>query len=325
MSSYQLSAGVLTPVGKRVPMNASFSPPEDVLAVLWESGYVELYDLHTRVEPGRKKVMAPTLTWNGNIGTVPSCRQVTVTAGAFEESLARISVLGSDHGGVDVVTVVELEKESSVNTREIKMPHCNGRLVASDGIVLWQAPDGQIFEGEMLLDDSMKQEVLTSHIPVVFLDKQTSHVASFPEFCFSSSCAAAPPTPGVEGSTWTTLFAGLSNSGKLYIASTSVTRLLASNVNSFCIASGFVIFATTAHEAHFAPLITLSSILTKSGEADDNVALPEFEKRRVERGSRIVTSVPSTMSLILQMPRGNLETINPRPLVMEVVKKDLDA
>ncbi|KAH0829046.1 IKI3 family-domain-containing protein [Lanmaoa asiatica] len=31
------------------------------------------------------------------------------------------------------------------------------------------------------------------------------------------------------------------------------------------------------------------------------------------------------MSLVLQMPRGNLETINPRPLVMKVVKADLDA
>jgi elongator complex protein 1 len=161
MSSYQLSVpslGVLTSKDKRVPMNASFSPPKDLLAVLWESGYVELYDLHTRAEPGRRKVMAPTLTWNGNIGAVPSCRQVTITAGAFEEPLTRISVLGSDHGGVDIVTVVELGKESSVKTHEIKMPQCNGRLVASDGIVLWQAPDGRIFEGEILSDDSTKQE-----------------------------------------------------------------------------------------------------------------------------------------------------------------------
>ncbi len=30
------------------------------------------------------------------------------------------------------------------------------------------------------------------------------------------------------------------------------------------------------------------------------------------------------MSLVLQMPRGNLETINPRPLVMEIVKQDVD-
>lgn len=50
----------------------------------------------------------------------------------------------------------------------------------------------------------------------------------------------------------------------------------------------------------------------------------EWTIRKVERGSRIVVAVPSSMSLVLQMPRGNLETINPRPLVMEVVKHDLD-
>ena len=48
------------------------------------------------------------------------------------------------------------------------------------------------------------------------------------------------------------------------------------------------------------------------------------QSRKVERGSKIVVAVPSTMSLVLQMPRGNLETINPRPLVMEVVTKDLN-
>ena len=31
------------------------------------------------------------------------------------------------------------------------------------------------------------------------------------------------------------------------------------------------------------------------------------------------------MSLILQMPRGNLETIYPRPLVLEVVRRNIDA
>jgi elongator complex protein 1 len=65
----------------------------------------------------------------------------------------------------------------------------------------------------------------------------------------------------------------------------------------------------------------LSSILTK---ADDKVSTPEWDRRRVERGSRIIIAVPSTMNLVLQMPRGNLETISPRPLIMEVVKKDLD-
>ena len=46
--------------------------------------------------------------------------------------------------------------------------------------------------------------------------------------------------------------------------------------------------------------------------------------RRVERGSRIVVAVPSDTKLILQMPRGNLETIHPRPLVLSAIKKLLD-
>ena len=46
--------------------------------------------------------------------------------------------------------------------------------------------------------------------------------------------------------------------------------------------------------------------------------------RRVERGSRIVIAVPNDTKLVLQMPRGNLETIHPRALVLSAAKKLLD-
>lgn len=46
--------------------------------------------------------------------------------------------------------------------------------------------------------------------------------------------------------------------------------------------------------------------------------------RRVERGSRIVTCISDDTGVILQMPRGNLETIHPRALVLSVVRKLLD-
>ena len=46
--------------------------------------------------------------------------------------------------------------------------------------------------------------------------------------------------------------------------------------------------------------------------------------RRVERGSQIVVSVADDTKLILQMPRGNLETIHPRALVLTAVRKHLD-
>ena len=96
---------------------------------------------------------------------------------------------------------------------------------------------------------------------------------------------------------------------------------LATNANSFHCASGFVIYATSAHEAHFDPIQSLFSALSSGHVGEKRV---EGEVRRVERGSRIVTAVSSNMALVLQMPRGNLETVNPRPLVSEVVKKDVD-
>ena len=130
---------------------------------------------------------------------------------------------------------------------------------------------------------------------------------------------------------------GLSAEGKLYSAiSNGDSTLLASGVNSFAVASRFVVFTTTSHDVQFAPVDSVVAALrsghvngilqSDSGEnAAGGLASQGWEKRRVERGSRIVTAVPSTMSLVLQMPRGNLETINPRPMVMEVVNNDLDA
>ncbi len=144
-------------------------------------------------------------------------------------------------------------------------------------------------------------------------------VASFPEFCFWPAHAMATDDASDEGTTTTPLYIGLSHASKLHVTDGQATRTLAANVNSFTTTPGFLIYTTTAHLAHFAPLKTLAAVL-KTPEA----SMPEFETRRVERGSRIVTAVPSTMSLVLQMPRGNLETINPRPLVMEIVRQDID-
>lgn len=144
-------------------------------------------------------------------------------------------------------------------------------------------------------------------------------IAQFPEFCFWTAHALVTDETSDEGTTTTPLYIGLSHGSKLHVTDGQATRTLASNANSFTITPGFLIYTTTAHLAHFASLKILACAL-KAAEP----SLPEFEARKVERGSRIVTVVPSTMSLVLQMPRGNLETINPRPLVMEIVRQDIE-
>lgn len=143
-------------------------------------------------------------------------------------------------------------------------------------------------------------------------------VGSFPEFCLQVQTSRNDEDQNK------TLFIGLGKSGKLYaFTPRRDTRILATNANSFTISSSFVVFTTTAHDSKYVPVSELVDILVEESEDGVKDVPDKWTVRKVERGSRIVVAVPSTMSLVLQMPRGNLETINPRPLVMEVVTKDL--
>lgn len=50
---------------------------------------------------------------------------------------------------------------------------------------------------------------------------------------------------------------------------------------------------------------------------------PEHDERcrSIERGAKLVTAMPTTMSVVLQMPRGNLETIYPRAMVLAGIRQ----
>ena len=58
-----------------------------------------------------------------------------------------------------------------------------------------------------------------------------------------------------------------------------------------------------------------------------DLSLPSDETERnefcrsIERGATIVTAVPQAQCLILQMPRGNLETIYPRAFVLSSIRE----
>lgn len=95
-------------------------------------------------------------------------------------------------------------------------------------------------------------------------------------------------------------------------------------VTSFTLTSSFLIYTTTSHFAHFAPLVILERLA--NGEDLGGVGSGnelKWEERRIERGAKIVVASESEMSLVLQATRGNLETIYPRPMVLQVVKRDV--
>jgi elongator complex protein 1 len=53
---------------------------------------------------------------------------------------------------------------------------------------------------------------------------------------------------------------------------------------------------------------------------------PELDERcrSIERGAKLITAMPSISALVLQMPRGNLETIYPRALVLAAIRLNIN-
>ncbi|XP_072167241.1 putative elongator complex protein 1 [Diadema setosum] len=97
---------------------------------------------------------------------------------------------------------------------------------------------------------------------------------------------------------------------------------IASNCTSFAITREFLILTTHSHTCRCISLETSLEDLAALSEGK-TVSLDE-SIRRVERGSRIVIAIAADTRLVLQMPRGNLETIHPRALVLSSIKGSLD-
>ncbi|KAF8633329.1 hypothetical protein AX17_004501 [Amanita inopinata Kibby_2008] len=289
------------------PMHVSFSSEGNSLVILWESGYVECWNLRTRLGPGPEKVMDPIKTCSGVIDdSIHNWRQVAIqNLGTFMKASIIVS-LGTSKGN-DIISVAEIVDDGIRLSRKRELATTNNRLICLHPIVAVQDDRGGILE----LDPQTLEEIGTA--------------AKFPEFCLQAQITGLPAIDrGNLMNDAERLYVALSASGKLYVAGTQHgSETLAHNVTSFTVASGFLIYTTYTHEAFFVPLDALAKVLSADGDELKRL-VTTWETRKIERGSRIVVAVPSSMSLVLQMPRGNLETINPRALVMEVIKQDLD-
>lgn len=105
---------------------------------------------------------------------------------------------------------------------------------------------------------------------------------------------------------------GLSNTGKVYVNE----RQIAPSGTSLCMTDKYVIFTTAQHYLKFCHL---TSDPAKIEVPADN-AVDDERCRAIERGSLLVTAMPSRTALALQAPRGNLETIYPRVMVLTGVR-----
>ena len=97
-------------------------------------------------------------------------------------------------------------------------------------------------------------------------------------------------------------------------------RRLALNCTSFLVTPAHLIFSTSQHLLKFVHMADVQDLEVPSDT-------PEVDERcrSLERGAKLVTVMPSIFALVLQMPRGNLETIYPRALVLAGIRESISA
>ncbi|XP_037531563.1 elongator complex protein 1 [Nematolebias whitei] len=199
------------------------------------------------------------------------------------------------HPGHDAGDTLAVRSQVEVDGVVVSVVHS-----AQTGTVALQMEDGQIMK---LLWDGPE--------------------ASVKAWCDSSGCRINFPVPCIQTSLCsiggTESLLGLTDRSRLYAGDTE----LASNVCSFAVCDDFLLVTTHSHSCRCLQLSALTVTGLQAALASDGGQNDET-LRRVERGSRIVTVVPQDTRVVLQMPRGNLETVHHRALVLAQLRKWLD-
>ncbi|CAE7213541.1 unnamed protein product [Rhizoctonia solani] len=266
------------------PVHLAFSPDSRSLALV-HSNSIQLWELAIRI--GTKgKIASPKLSWEHSFASGHNRASDLVCPRQIALLEDSILVLGSDWDGSH--DLLHITSTTDFESTTLRTPGF-GRLI---GDSYYQDNAGQVY--------SIK-------------NRELAKLGAFSRFCAYGEATVAHR--GI-------LFTGLDLSSKLVTCAMDSSadpcvNEISHSVNSYALVNGFLAYTTTAHEIKFVPLDSLFSSLGETERAS-------WEVRRVERGSRIVTPIPSAASIVLQLPRGNLETINPRPLVLASVQADVE-
>ncbi|GBB99437.1 hypothetical protein RclHR1_03520017 [Rhizophagus clarus] len=166
---------------------------------------------------------------------------------------------------------------------------------------------GQVFKVEVYTD-----KFIDDNDPGEKLKIQNDPFTRFPEVCNWISSTEIGRDERNE-----TVIIGLSENNKLNVNDTQISM----ECTSFFIHNDFLIFTILNNNVKFLPLQANLS----DWENFNNESHPYHETiRKVERGSKIICAVYSDVFLVIQMPRGNLETLHPRALVLTSVRESLN-
>ncbi|XP_039257546.2 elongator complex protein 1-like [Styela clava] len=206
--------------------------------------------------------------------------------------------------GIDLAVLFEIDFESK-SLKAIKITEIRGLVLSAilfnSSCVLIQLQDGTILKCD-IPSLGVSDYTLPSGQPL-----------KFPRSCPQVTSCSFDGDPCIVG---------LSEHFRMYINDTEI----ASDCSSFSLHNDFLFMTTHSHKLRcISRKISLENVLKYyTTQLEGRSLIPNCEgietERAVERGSKIITVTPSDSRLILQMPRGNLELIHPRNLVLSLVK-----
>ncbi|PVU98592.1 hypothetical protein BB559_001423 [Furculomyces boomerangus] len=219
----------------------------------------------------------------------------------YKDAVLQLS-LSHDQSGI-IFTSIEFTSSISCTSPALRL--VNTPLTE---MVILALSDGSLFEvkyGDELYFDRLQITLddPTVHLDTVYVDSQSENSIEYINDIEDSS------------SNKRLAIVSLSNRNVLRINNEMVTP----SCTSFYLRNDYLILTTTLHVLQFIPI---SDEIFRNTSLDF-IANSEL-KRRIERGSVIVLVHPVSDSVVLQLPRGNLETIKPRALVLSNIKKYID-
>lgn len=111
-------------------------------------------------------------------------------------------------------------------------------------------------------------------------------------------------------------FIGLSHRSQLQIDNEKKMH----SVTSIFVDTYFLLMTSLSHDLISIELSEAGLNALKASNTEEGLVY----KRRIERGAKLVAVVPCDNRTVLQMPRGNLEAIQPRPLSLKIIGEYLD-
>ncbi|KAJ3136558.1 hypothetical protein HK100_001597 [Physocladia obscura] len=274
----------------------------DILAVLLADNSIYLASNINDQNASVIRRVKHSLPINGRLSTYRQIVYINPTTILLISSPINMSPLSPISSVSDFVVYLELE---DITSNEIE--------VFRTGII--EDIPGAAESGIMKLNGNLRNgDVLVESMQEINGIWKANLLAEFPAPC----PWIASVVIGSDADSLQTVAIGLSDRNKLYVNS----RLISSEATSFFVHDDYIIVTTLSHTARFIPLAV---------DYEEALEIPvlgamvhDESLRRVERGSRIVTAIPGDMKLILQMPRGNLETIYPRALVLSIIRTSLN-